>query len=142
MLVLPTGEAADSLGGDQFVFSPQAGWVVDLGKHFSLLPAIRYTTTFAEGEHAIPAHQLSAELGLVWAHPTGWWINYLGEVVRDFEQDDWDYNDAFSVGKMFGERFGVSVGYGTLERADPNATRDDFEWMLLFHYVMRVQVSD
>ena len=136
LLVLPTGDVEDFLGGDMYVIAPQAGWVVRLNENFSLLPAIRYTASFAEGDFAVPAHQLSAELGLVWAHRAGWWVNYLGEVVRDFEQDDWYYNDTFLVGKMFGEKFGLSVAYGVLERVDPNANRNDFEWMLLFHYVI------
>ena len=107
-----------------------------VGEHFNLLPGVRYTTSFADGYLAVPAETLSAELGLVWAHPTGWWINYTGEIVRDFSLDDWRYDDTFSVGTMFGSRVGLSLAYGILERVDPNATRNDSQWMLLFHYVM------
>jgi hypothetical protein len=135
MLVVPTGKAEDFLGSDQFVVAPQAGWVMTLSDQLSLLPAIRYTTSFAEGDLALPVEQLSVEIGLVWAHPKGWWIDYAGEVFRDFEQEDWDYIDYFSVGKLFDSRYGISLAYGVLERTDPNARRDDFEWMLLFHWV-------
>jgi len=72
----------------------------------------------------------------VWAHDSGWWINYTGELARDLELDDWNYNDFFTVGKMFGSRVGLSLAYGVLDAVDPRALRNDQEWMLLFHYVM------
>jgi hypothetical protein len=136
LLIVPTGNAADLLGKDQFVISPQAGWVFLISDHFSLLPALRYTTSFAEGDLALPVEQLSAELGLVWANATGWWFSYTGDFVRDLRSDDWRYDDTFSVGKMFGQRFGLSLAHGILEKVDPNATRNDAQLMLLFHYVM------
>ena len=136
LLIVPTGKAADLLGGDQWVFSPQAGWVVSFAEHFTLLPALRYTTSFAEGNLAKPVEELSAEFIVVWAHDSGWWIDYTGDIVRDFRRDDWRYDDTFSVGKMFGSRFGLSVAYGVLHRVDPTSIRDDNQWMLFFHYVM------
>ena len=136
LLVVPTGNAADLLGGDQWVFSPQAGWVVSFAEHFTLLQALHYTTTFAGGNLAVPVEELSGELVVVWAHESGWWIDYGGEIVRDLRRYDWRYDDTFSVGKMFGSRFGLSVAYGVLEGVDPTSIRDDNQWMLFFHYVM------
>ena len=136
LLVVPTGDAQFLLGGDQFVIRPQVGWIVNFADRFSFLPAIRYTKTFAHGNRARPAELLSAELGLVWVNPTGWWFSYTGEIVRNLKRSVWLYDDSLSVGKMFGPRIGFSLGYGILEDVDPNATRDDSEWMLIFHYVM------
>ena len=136
ILVVPTGNAANFLGGDQFVITPQAGWVIHVSEHFDLLPAVLYTSSFAHGDRALPVELLSAELGMVWAHRTGWWISYSPSIVRDLKRDDWDYNDTFSVGKMFNTRIGLSLAHGTLEKVDPNAIRNDQQWMLFFHYVM------
>ena len=136
LLIVPTGSAEDFLGGDQFVFSPQGGWVLNIGKDFSILPAVSYARSFADGNLASPVHTAAAELGAVWAHDSGWWINYTGEFTRDLELDDWNYNDFFTVGKMFGSQIGLSLAYGVLEAIDPHARRNDQEWMLLFHYVM------
>jgi len=136
VLIVPTGDAEDALGGDQFVLTVQAGWVYLMSERFSLLPAVLYAKSFAHGDLAIPVSQLLGKLGLVWAHDSGWWIDYSGEVFWDFNLDDWAYNDTFSVGKMLSRRIGFSLAYGVLGSFDPNTVRNDNEWMLLFHYVM------
>jgi len=135
-LIVPTGSAENALGGDQFVLIVHAGWVYLMSERFSLLPAVVYAKSFAHGDLAIPISQLSGTLGLVWAHDSGWWLDYSGEVFWDFNLDDWAYNDTFSVGKMLSRRIGLSLAYGVLGSLDPNAVRNDNEWMVLFHYVM------
>jgi hypothetical protein len=133
-LTAPTGEAEDGLGGDQWLLNLGLGWAYNVFKQIYLTPSFAYETSFSDGSLAIPVESTIFSVGLIWVTDNGFWIGYTPYLERDLEYNDWYDDHSLVMGKMWPNGFGVGIAYGSADRVDPGAIRDDYTGFLNFYY--------
>lgn len=133
-LTIPTGDAGALLGGDQFVGGIGVGWVAKVLGNLHVLPSAAYSRSFAEGSKAAGLELADLGLSLIWITPSGFWMGYTPFLQRDLDQHTWTDEHGVVVGKMWLNRYGVSLAYGRRNRLDPTARRDDYTAFFSFYY--------
>lgn len=133
-LTVPTGDAGDLLGGDQWVGSIGVGWVATAIGNLQVIPSAAYSRSFAEGSDAAGLELAELGLSLFWVTPWGFWVGFSPFLQRDMEQSGWSDDYDVVVGKMWSNRFGLSLSYGRRNRLDPGARRDDYAGLLSVYY--------
>lgn len=133
-VIAPTGDADKGLGGDFWLGTIGAGWLVDTISHLWLVPAFEYESTFAEGDAAVPTHGAYVSCNINWVFPFGGWIGYSPSIGREFETDEWVEGHTLTLGKLWSSGFGVSLDLGKNERISRIPARDDRNWLANLYY--------
>jgi len=133
-VIAPTGDSDKGLGGDFWLGSVGAGWLVDTFSHLWLVPAMGYETTFAEGDLAVPTEGVYVSCDIIWVFPFGGWIGYSPSLGREFEADEWVDGHTLTMGKLWSGGFGLSLELGKNDRISRVPARDDRNWLANFYY--------
>ncbi len=130
----PTGDADKGLGRDIWAAALGGGWIYPLFGNLWLTPGAYYEWSFKEGRRATETEFGWVSTGILWISPGGFWIGYTPYFVRDLVDHEWSTDHALVIGKMWENRFGLSLDYGKVERIDDLARRDDWAAIFNFYY--------
>jgi len=111
-LLAPTGDAAKGSGLDMWVAIPYLGLVKAATKRLTILPALTFAQSFAEGDLAVPLQALGAEIGLLYAIAPRWWLFYRPTILRDFERSETVILNLLQLGRELGKRHAISLEFG------------------------------
>jgi hypothetical protein len=132
-VLVPTGNARESLGGDTWAASVAVSWPVVIKGGWLINPAINYNFTFNEGPLADHISVAEASLGIVKLFPASFWIGITPSYWYDLDLKTWNFDGHFTIGKMFSNGLGVGLDYGQLARHyKPHATDDKSLLLNLF----------
>jgi hypothetical protein len=133
-VLAPTGKARDFLSLDTWIASVSTSWPMIFTDSWLLNPAISYNFSFNEGPLSEPLHVAEVGLGIVRIFPGEFWIGFTPSAWYDFDDDEWNYDSHFTIGKMFSTGMGIGLDYGRTSRHSGVAARDDRNWLLNFYY--------
>jgi len=124
-LLVPTGDAAEGTGGDQWVLAPSFGFVAKLGKRTTLLPQLQYMKSFAEGELAQGMQTIALSADLVHVTLSKFWVQYTPTVSYDLEAEQYEFDNLIVLGQQFTRRIALRLELRTLNIADPQDPAGD-----------------
>jgi len=124
-LLIPSGDASQGTGGDQWVIGPTLGFVARLGRRTTLLPQLQYLKSFAEGELAQGVDSLSLSADLIHVFQSEFWIQYTPGVSYDREAEQYELDNLFVLGQKFTRRIALRFELRTLNVADPQDPAGD-----------------
>jgi len=124
-LLVPTGNAAEGTGGDQWVLVPSFGFVAKLGKRTTLLPQLQYTKSIAEGELAQGMQTIALSADLVHVALSKFWVQYTPTVSYDLEAEQYEFDNLIVLGQQFTRRIALRLELQTLNVADPQDPAGD-----------------
>ena len=133
-LLVPTGDAESFLSNDTWAANLSTSWPILMEGKWLFNPVVSYSFTFNEGLLADPVSALDFGLGVVRLFPSRFWIGYTPTVWFNFKTDTWNFDDHFTIGKMFSNGMGVGLDYGYLARNSKLFARYDDTLMLNFYY--------
>jgi hypothetical protein len=133
-LLAPTGDADEGLSGDRWEWNVGAGWAFSPFGQFYLVPAITYGKSFDEGRDVLEAEFAGIDLGLLWLLDNGFWFGYTPYLERNLADHEWRDDHYLVLGKMWRNGIGASLEYGSRDRIDPAARRDDYTTFLNLYY--------
>jgi len=114
-LLVPTGDAGDGRSLDSTIITPFLGFVYPIADSFFVLPSVGYAysidPTITRGDIRL----LFAEVGFSWSNARGFWVGFYPTWIRDYEADDNHFNYTLTVGKVFRDRWGLSVDLADME---------------------------
>ena len=124
-LLVPTGDAAEGTGGDQWVLAPSFGFVAKLGKRTTLLPQLQYMKSIAEGELAQGMQTIALSADLVHVTLSKFWVQYTPTVSYDLEAEQYEFDNLIVLGQQFTRRIALRLELRTLNIADPQDPAGD-----------------
>ena len=124
-VIMPTGDKDKGLTGDTWEAEVGFGWLVDFPWNFWLLPAAAYRNTFNAGETTYRINEAGLGLGFYWLFPFRAWVGIEPYYGWDMERDT--DTDALRIvaGKAFPNGMSIDLQYGTQDRVEQGAARDD-----------------
>jgi hypothetical protein len=121
-LLIPTGNADDGRSLDSTIITPFLGFVYPIADSFFILPSVGYAYSFDPTVTRGDIRILFAELGFSWNSAYGFWVGFYPTWIRDYESDDDHINYTVTVGKVFDNRWGLSVDLANMEHFVPGKT--------------------
>lgn len=122
-VIMPTGD--DEITGDTWEAEIGGGWLVDFPMNFWLLPAVAYRNTFNAGETTYRVDEVGVGLGFYWLFPFRAWLGIEPYYGWDFERDTDVDGLRLVAGIATANGIGIDVQWGTQDRVDQAAQRDD-----------------
>ena len=133
-VLVPTGDAKKSLGGDTWAASVAVSWPLVIKGGWLLNPAVNYNFTFNEGPLADHISVAEVGLGIVKLFPSKLWIGYTPSYWYDLDLKTWNFDSHFTIGKMFSNGMGIGLDYGQLARHYKPRARDDNSLLFNFYF--------
>ncbi|MEH6605466.1 MAG: hypothetical protein V7711_07795 [Pseudomonadales bacterium] len=124
-VLIPTGDTDEGLSNDSWGGTVGAGWPIFLRDSLLLIPAFAYTKTFKHGEYSFPAEEFSLGASLVWVSSSGFWLGIEPVITRDMVAGENIDTIALAIGKSFRNGLGLELHWGTQNRIESFADRDD-----------------
>lgn len=132
-ILAPTGDAEQFLSQDTWAASFSFGWPVVTESMWLFNPTIAYSFSFNEGPRAVNEHAVEIGLGIVKLFPSKFWIGYTPVLWYDFNDKSVNYDDHFTMGKMFSNGMGIGLDYGQIARHS-RFSKLDTSFLLNFYY--------
>jgi hypothetical protein len=133
-VLVPTGNARESLGGDTWAASVAVSWPIVIKGGWLINPVINYNFTFNEGPLADHINVAEAGLGIVKLFSKKFWISYTPSYWYDLDLNAWNFDSHVTVGKMFSTGMGIGLDYGRLARHFKPRAADDKTLLFNFYY--------
>ncbi len=125
-LLMPTGDEDKGLSGESWVGTIGAGWLMDLPKNFWLVPTVSYQGSFNHSdEFAYRVQEGGVALGMYWLFANRVWVGVEPYLGWDFDRDRDSDALRLILGKAFRNGMSVYLEWGTQDRGERIASRDD-----------------
>lgn len=131
----PTGDTEKGFSADSWLVNLGAGWAFNTRRNFWLFPAGYYENTFSEKDQVMPDEEIGISVNFIWLFDNGIWVGYKPTLARNLKQDEWADYHSFILGKVFRNRFGLSLAYGRRNRLDNTALEEDYTALFNFYYL-------
>jgi len=133
-LLVPTGNAEKFFSNDTWGVGMSISWPIVTKSGWLLNPVVRYNYSFKGGPLAEEVNALDMGLGIVKIFPSKFWIGYTPILWYDFEEDQFNFDDHYTLGKMFSNGMGVGLDYGVVARESRLLSKYDNNLLLNFYY--------
>jgi hypothetical protein len=125
-LRMPTGDEKKGLTGDSWVAEIGAGWLVDMPWNFWLVPSLSYQGSFNhDSQTAYRVQEGGVAVAMYWLFPFRAWIGVEPYLGWDFDRDRGADRLKLIVGKAFRNGLTMYLEWGTEDRGERVASRDD-----------------
>lgn len=124
-LLMPTGDKYQGLTGDTWVAELGGGWLLDMPLNFWIIPTTVYRKSFKDGDFAYRMNEAVVGLGFYWFFPFRAWLGIEPYLGWDFERNTDIDQFRLYAGKAFTNGLAMEVSWGTQDRVEQGAVRDD-----------------